>query len=108
MWVTTSPLVPAHDAHDATGDPDADCDPPAAAPKFSDSRVVTLETFAVPDAPGSPVCNCTNRVVTAVKVAAEVPRSTLSHALAVLAALRPTVTGHPPRRRPHGQPRPRR
>lgn len=36
--------------------------PPAAGPYVACERVVTAETFAVPLAPGSPVCNCTRKV----------------------------------------------
>jgi hypothetical protein len=55
--VTTSLFVPAHD--DQAGTFDNDNTPLDAAENVAAGRVVTLEMFVVPAAPGAPVCNCT-------------------------------------------------
>jgi len=58
MSVSTSPLVPAQFVH-AGSVPLAAIDPADADAHVTAGRVVTLDTFAVPFAPGAPVCNCT-------------------------------------------------
>lgn len=65
---------PPHDDH--VGVFDNDKTPDDAAEKVAAGRVVTLDTFAVPAAPGAPVCNCTYTADGAVKA---VPRNRLSH-----------------------------
>jgi len=56
--VSTSPLVPAQLVH--AGWEDAATDPADGLPHETDGLVVTLDTFAVPAAPGAPVCSWTN------------------------------------------------
>src|SRR3954464_4706469 len=86
MSVTVSGEVPAQDVHDTV--PDMAFDPADAADQVTDGRVVTDDTEAVPDAPGSPVCSCTNEPAAPVNV---VPEMTFSQAFAVFTADRPRV-----------------
>lgn len=51
--VSTSPLVPAHEPH--PGWLLAETDPPEGEPQVTGCRVLTVDTFAVPADPGSPV-----------------------------------------------------
>jgi hypothetical protein len=66
--VSTSPLVPAQDSH--AGWLLAATDPADGEPHVMDSRVVTLETFAVPFGPGAPVCSCSHAQLLTIVVSA--------------------------------------
>ena len=55
MSVSVSPFVPAQEVH--SGSFDADTVPADAVPHVTASRVVTLDTFAVPADPGVPKCS---------------------------------------------------
>jgi hypothetical protein len=55
MSVSTSPFVPAQDVH--SGSLLEVIEPADALAQVTASRVVTLETLAVPLDPGSPVCS---------------------------------------------------
>jgi hypothetical protein len=88
MLVTISPFVPAQFDHAGKVVVIA-FDPADAADQVIAGRVVTDETFDVPAAPGSPVCNCTNVVAGAVNA---VPASMSSHLFASVVAARPLAT----------------
>ena len=86
MWLIVSVAVPVNCVV-----PVIAAEPADAAAKLIATRVEEFATLVVPDAPGSAVCNWMNIVVTAVNVAADVPRSVLIHAFAVFTALSPVA-----------------
>jgi hypothetical protein len=98
MLVTISPFVPAQFDQDGSVAVMA-LDPADATDQVIAGRVVTDDTFDVPAAPGSPVCNCTNVVAGAVNA---VPASMSSHLLARVVAARPLAIAIV-LRRGHGQ-----